>query len=138
MSPNPGTASLQVLGKWGIVKDSLQWDKDGISHLQTDSDYYDFKSTGIVVIKEGAQFDSANFSFVSNSQLRLEFKGPTLLTTDQLSNLNIKGVGVDRLSGNYAAVISGHAISLKNSQLFIPPTIGLSSVRFNAVISLRR
>ncbi len=44
-----------VLGKWIIVKDSLEWGGEGVSHMETDSDYYDFKNTGIVVIKEGTK-----------------------------------------------------------------------------------
>ena len=136
---NTQTAASQVSGKWIVVKDSLEWGGPGVSHKQTDSDYYDFTDSGIVLIKEGATLDSARFS-LADGQLALLFNGPTILSTDTNVSQTISGTQIDRISGTYATTFSPGTMTLRISYRYRPPVIAppYTYPTFTAVISLRK
>jgi hypothetical protein len=70
----------KILGKWSVKTDSLNFGGIVHNYSSSTSDYYDFQSSGLLVIHEGGQLDTAQFTIVSDS-VNLKFKNPGTLTT---------------------------------------------------------
>ncbi len=66
-----------LIGKWSIVNDSISLtdipngSDRGSNFIGTPTDYYDFFPNGNLYIKEGNSFDSAAYSMVGDSAVRI-------------------------------------------------------------------
>jgi hypothetical protein len=75
-----------LLGKWTVEKDSFQMDGFGANNMKTDSDYYDFENSGLLLVKEGTTVDTATYTLGTGNSVGISWIGKIV---------------VNRLSGNY-------------------------------------
>ena len=71
--------SAILVGKWSIVSDRMSWTNAQTSasgdsvYIGQSTDYYDFTSHNNLFIREGASFDTADYSFLSSNKIQIKY-----------------------------------------------------------------
>ncbi len=146
---NDNIAPLTILGKWVVVKDSLNFGGDGLNYMKSSADYYDFQLNGNLVVKEGGVIDNATYSISPENSINILYKENVWVKYIAINNgIVVKDSILNRFSKIFIiSDLSLHSAKLSTSfywKISPPPIINnesgdrIDSLRVNVLTVLSR
>jgi hypothetical protein len=107
---------VTIVGKWSVTKDSLNFGGIAKNYLKSDTDYYNFLSDGLLIVKEGNVVDSATYLVAANNVTIAYKKGVSVKYIFDAIEAPATVSIVNRFSSKYSIInLSAHHVQLGSS-----------------------